>query len=407
MTEWRETDSIRPGVHIDILTNIPNPYRIYKSWREEHPVFQLEPHGFWAVCGYADVKFASRRHDIFSSVGVKIVMQPEWLEESYWRDFSFLVQDAPDHMKSRKLVNKEFGLKAVKLFIPFIEKAAHSLISEISPDQEIEFLEGVAAPFSSGLIDHIIGTENSQKLSDIQEYSERNKQNILSKPDGEYIENLQNSVLNINQYFDNLIQKRRANPKDDLISKLLSTKLEGEKLTDDMVSNLVELLLLAGTNTLSHFLCHGMIQLSRSPDLFYKLKKKPELIPDFIEELLRHSTIGPISLRKTTEAVILSGVTIPKGEIVLLFLASANRDATIFPDPDDFIMKRANIHEHLAFGIGAHQCLGRHLLRLEAKIIVECILKSFNGISCPEEDQLEWNNSWIMNSIEKLPVRFR
>jgi len=406
MAEWSKTGSIRPGVHIDILNNISNPYPIYNSWREEHPVFQLEANGVWAVCKYEDVKLALKRHDIFSSVGTQELLQPDWLEERYRRDFSFLVQDAPEHMKHRKLVSKEFAMSAVELFKPFIAKAAHSLISKMSPHQEIEFLEDIASPFSSSIIDHIIGTENSCKLIGVRKYPQQISQNIFLKPDPKYIEDLQNSTLNVNQYFSALIQKRRAEPRDDIISKLLSAKIDGEIITDDMISNLAGTLLLGGTNALIHFLCQAMIQLSRCPELYHSLQKKPELIPNFIGELLRFSSVSPTVIRKTKEEVTLSGVIIPKGEIVLLFLASANHDPSVFPDPDDFIMNRVNIHEHLAFGFGAHQCLGRHLLRIEVQIILECIFNSFDGVSCPDDDLLEWNNSWIMNSLEKLPVRF-
>ena len=333
------------------------------------------------------------------------MFQPEWLDKKYWRNLFFLVEDPPEHTGHRMLVSKAFAAEAVELLVPFMQKEIHARLTKISPHQEIEFIQDFAYPCIGNLIDHIIGTEDSLRLKEVQLQPEINEKNLSAKPDPQVIEDIQVSILNKINYFTDLIQKRRTRPKEDLISKLISSEVNGASLSDDMISNAGELLLLAGTHGPVHSLSHVMIQLAQRPDLFKGLKSDPHLIPAYIEESLRFSSVAPMVFRRTTEAVTLSGITIPEGETILLFLASANRDPDIFPNPDNFDISRPNIHKHVAFGYGPHQCLGAHLTRVKLRVVLECILHKFNGISCPTDDQLEWN-SWMVNSVNALPVSF-
>lgn len=398
-------DPITPAIQIESLKNLSNPYPIYKVWREKHPVLQLEPNGFWAISRYDDICFALKHPELFSSTAIKDLFQPEWLDKQYWRNLFFLVEDPPEHTAHRMLVSKEFAAEAVELLASFMRKHANVLLAKIPPHQEIEFIQDFAYPCIGNLIDHIVGTEDSLSLKEVQLQPEINEQNLSSKPDQKVIEEIQKSILNKVSYFTEIIQKRRIKPEEDLISKLISSKVDDAPLSDDMISNAVELLLLAGTHGPVHSLSHVMIQLSHRPDLFKRLQNEPDLVPAFIEESLRFSSVAPMVFRRTKEAVTLSRVTIPEGETVILFLASANRDADIFSNPDDFDISRSNTHKHIAFGYGPHQCLGAHLTRVKLRVVLECILKKFNGISCPADDQLEWN-SWMVNSVNALPVSF-
>ena len=395
----------RPPINIEALKHLSNPYPVYKKWREQHPVFLLEPNGFWAISKYDDICFALKHPELFSSIAIKDLFQPEWLDKKYWRNLFFLVEDPPEHTGHCMLVSKAFAAEAVELLVPFMQKEIHARLTKISPHQEIEFIQDFAYPCIGNLIDHIIGTEDSLRLKEVQLQPEINEKNLSAKPDPQVIEDIQVSILNKINYFTDLIQKRRTRPKEDLISKLISSEVNGASLSDDMISNAGELLLLAGTHGPVHSLSHVMIQLAQRPDLFKGLKSDPHLIPAYIEESLRFSSVAPMVFRRTTEAVTLSGITIPEGETILLFLASANRDPDIFPNPDNFDISRPNIHKHVAFGYGPHQCLGAHLTRVKLRVVLECILHKFNGISCPTDDQLEWN-SWMVNSVNALPVSF-
>ena len=405
MTQKSKIDPTRPDIHMGSIKHLSNPYPNYKLWREKHPVFQLEPKGFWAICKYDDICFALKHPELFSSTAVKELFQPEWLDKEYWRNLFFLIEDPPAHTVHRMLVSKEFAKETVELLVPFMRQTAQALLDKIPPHQEIEFIQGFAYPCIGNLIDHIVGTEDSLSLKEVQLQPEINEKNLSAKPDLKVIEEVQRNILNKVNYFTTIIQKRREKPKKDLISKLISVEVDGAHLSDDMISNAVELLLLAGTHGPVHSLSHVMIQLSRRPDLFKRLQSDPDLIPAFIEESLRFSSVGPMVFRRTKEAVTLSGVTIPEGETVMLFLASANRDPDIFSDPDDFDISRPNINKHIAFGYGPHQCLGAHLTRVKLRVVLECILKKFNGISCLEDDQMEWN-SWMVNSVNALPISF-
>ena len=402
-----DRDPVRPGIHMSLLENQENPFPIYEKLREHYPVCQLEPDGHWAVSRYDDVRFALRRPDLFSSSGFKATLQPDWLSAEYrGRDLFILMQDPVDHMKYRPLVSKAFVGQAIDALIPLMRETAQSLVEKIRPNEEIDFLEDFAYPYVHKIIGKITGVEEGQSLEEVRQWMGLIGKVTRTRPDDQYIRALEAALLAQKVHFDAIIRDRRERPRQDLISALVHSKVDGEYLTDHMLRNALDLLLVAGYHTSLQILCHSMIWLSRRPEIRWALAADPHLIPAFVEELLRLESIASAILRQTTDKITLSGVIIPKGATVFLLLAAANRDPSQFPDPGEFKMGRKNIKRHMAFGHGPHTCVGAALARLEVRIALETILAAFDNFSCPADHELCWSKSIMNRSVSELPTVF-
>lgn len=401
-------DPIASNISVDLLRGLSNPHSLYNQWREKHPVFKFsgEPMNWWAVCRYEDVVFALKHPDLFSSNAIKSLFQHEWLDKKDHKDLGFTVQDPPDHTKNRQVVSEEFSKYRIAELENIIRETVQPFLAKLSPQKEIEFLDEFAYPYFANITDQMLGTENSMGLEELRLQPSVCEKGMVSNPSPEVMEEIKVGIQKNDCYIQSFINKRLENPSNDIISKLLAAKIDGEKLTDDKISNTIQLFLTAAAIGPIHGLSHCIIQLSRRPEIFKLLKEDLDLIPKFIEESLRFASGSTTAIRETREDVTLSGVTIPKGENVLLFLASANRDPSIFTDPDEFDMFRDNIHKHIAFGHGPHICIGNHLTRSTFHVVLEGIIRKFDGVSCPPDEELKWNTSWLIHSVDKLPVRF-
>lgn len=175
-------------------------------------------------------------------------------------------------------------------------------------------------------------------------------------------------------YNAQLIAKRRALPQDDLISALVHAQMEGEvALTEWEIVSIVSTMLIAGHNTITHLIGNALLVLMQYPDYGQALVHQPELAPAIIEEVLRLESPSPGLPRICTQEVTLNGVTIPEGAKLFLAYTSANRDETVFPNPDHFDPQRPQLHKHLAFGRGTHYCIGAALARLEGCLALEIL----------------------------------
>jgi len=413
MTEAKHIDPIRPGIHIDELADTADPHAIYQTLRENYPVCQLEPNGYWAISRHKDVEFACKRPGLFSSEGVKALLQPDWMPEDCKRSLFVLTLDPPEHTPLRRKLDSAVGQQRVlRALAVAMKEHARKLVDKIEQckkideSEEVDFIAAFANPYIGTIINRVVGSKKKHTPpEELAEHPERTNKNISDTPTKQYIQDQIDGLRRSKSYFSTLIQERRTNPKDDLISQLLAAKFDGASLTDDDIWNAAELVNLAGTQGPIILLAHAMMRLARQPDLLHMLRKTPQLIPVFIEELLRHASPAPAVLRKTTAAVTLSGVTIPRDATVLLLYGAANRDPRIFPNPDAFDPTRENISRHLAFGHGPHFCTGAALTRLEVRIALEAITSKFSSISCPPDDKINWNNSWMANSMRDLPIK--
>jgi cytochrome P450 PksS len=213
------------------------------------------------------------------------------------------------------------------------------------------------------------------------------------------------SILRFINYPRTLIKLRRAQPKDDLISALVKAREGNDHLTDDEIVAMIVLLLTAGHETTVNLIASGTLALLQHADQMARLREEPTLIKPAIEELVRY--VAPVETateRYARDDVTIAGTTIPKGELVLGVLASANRDPKHFTDPDTLDIAREH-NRHLGFGQGMHYCLGAPLARLEAQIAISTLVKRAPNLRLKvAPDQLRWRKGFIVRGLEALPV---
>jgi cytochrome P450 PksS len=206
-------------------------------------------------------------------------------------------------------------------------------------------------------------------------------------------------------YLKRIFKERRADPHDDLITALVQAEEDGQRLTEDELLAMVFVLLIAGHETTVNLIGSGALALLEHPDQMRLLRQKPELIKNAIEELLRFvSPVEQATERYAREDVTLHGIAIPKGEMVLAVIASANRDEHQFADPDRLDITRENV-KHLAFGQGAHYCVGAPLARLEGQIALQTLVERMPNLGLATAPQtLRWRPGLTVRGLEALPV---
>ncbi|MFD9965803.1 cytochrome P450 [Amycolatopsis sp. NPDC058986] len=374
--------------------------------REAGPAQRIQlPRGLpcWLVTGFADVralladprlsKDTGRAHELFRARmggdGVSAFGQELTTH--------MLNSDPPDHTRLRKLVNKAFTSRTVARLRPRIEEITASLLDAMAGQPSVDLLPAFAAPLPITVICELLGVPLGCQ-ADFTGWTKT----LLSSARPEAIKT---AAEQMHGYLAELIERKRAEPAEDLLSDLVHATDEGERLNGTELVSMAFLLLVAGHETTVNLIANGVLALLRAPDQLALVRSDPALLPGAIEEFLRYD--GPASLttlRFTTEPVELDGVTIPADEFVLLSLLGANRDAERFEDPAELDVTRA-AGGHVAFGHGIHYCVGAPLARLEAEIAIGRLLERFPGLRlAAEPGTLRWRESMLVHGLESLPV---
>jgi cytochrome P450 len=214
------------------------------------------------------------------------------------------------------------------------------------------------------------------------------------------------TMREMNAYFLDHIRARRADPGADLTSRLIQAEVDGERLADEEIVGFVGLLLLAGHVTTTALLGNSVLCFAENRDAVAEVRADPALLPAAIEEVLRLRTPFPRVGRLTTADAEVGGVTIPAGQVVIPWLAAANRDDRVFADPHRFDLHRAP-NPHVTFGHGVHFCLGAPLARLEARVALRLLLERYREIEVADDEPVEERNPWTMVAVSRLPLQVR
>jgi len=359
----------------------------FREMREWSPVLldERSPAPFWQVFRYDDVATVLTDHARFSS-------QTPAFGSSPLAD-TMLVKDPPDHRKLRNLVNLAFTPRAVAGLSGRVAEITSRLLDQVAGNGRMDVVSDVALPLPSRVIAEMLGLPEEDH-DEVGRWA-RVIEGGLSMRGG---------VERIRDYFSALLEERRRAPREDLVSALSNAEIDGERLTERELVNFCILLLFAGQETTKNLIANFFLTLSDHPEDQELLTRQPELIPTAIEEVLRYLPPVWFLMRQTTADVELGGVTIPAGQMVLPWTASANRDSRQFPDPDRFDVRR-DPNRHLAFGHGIHFCVGAPLARLEARIALPLMLERLRDLRVERETPIGIR-AGIVFVIGNLPVRF-
>lgn len=310
--------------------------------------------------------------------------------------------DPPDHTRLRSLVHKAFTPGLVEKMRSRTQAIADQLLDRVMSRGEMDLIEDFALPLPVTIITEILGVPARD-----HDKFHRWSQAVVSLTSPSPTLRVIPSVWQFLRYLRKFFALRRREPKDDLVTALIKAEEAGDKLNEDELLAMVFLLLIAGHETTVNLIGNGTLALLENPNEMRKLQSEPSLVKPAVEELLRYT--APVLM--TTERYALENtkfhrVTIPRGEMTLGVIGSANRDETVFDDPDELRITREP-NRHLSFGQGIHFCLGAPLARMEAQIAFTTLLRRLPDLRLKDSSHsLRWRPSIMLRGLASLPVKF-
>lgn len=385
-------------------------HRVWRQMRAEapvswHPGASWFP-GFWSITKHADVLTISRDPATFiSSRGIAMATDPNAPRETSGANISLITMDPPRHVRMRRLVNKGFTPRMVALLEPSIRETTNHILDAVAAQGACDFVTDVAAQLPLAVICSMIGAprEDWPLLFDLTNQG-------LGPDDPEYQtkgrdrrETAEHSRREMFAYFARVVEERRRERRDDLVTLLTEAEIDGEALTEKEILFFCQLLVLAGNETTRNAISGGLLAFLEHPAELERLRADPSLMPTAIEEILRWTSPVAHMVRTATRDTEIRGKQIREGERVLMWYPSANRDEEVFADPDRFDIGRTP-NDHLAFGFGEHFCLGTGLARLEIRVMFEELLARWTDIALTGEVQRL--RSAFLSGIKHIPLRF-
>jgi cholest-4-en-3-one 26-monooxygenase len=373
----------------------PHPY--YTWMRENAPVYFDEKGGVWGFASYAAVLGASRDPATFSNAGG---IRPDNGPLPMMIDM-----DDPEHLKRRKLVNRGFTPRRVRDMEPHIRRTVDEIIDSVCERGECDFVRDVAAPLPMILIGDMLGVQPEDR-ADLLRWSDDMVSSQSGNASDDAIMAAATAFTEYTEYSNRVVNDRRTNPTDDLVSVLVHAEVDGDRLQHDEVLHESLLILVGGDETTRHVISGGMEQLLLHPEQRKLLADDPSKITVAVEEMLRWVTPIKNMCRTVTRDTEFMGQQLREGQKCMLLYESANRDETMFVDPFRFDVERQP-NEHVAFGFGAHFCLGNSLARLELKIMMERLLARLPDLEfAGDPGSLPRRKANFISGLESMPVRF-
>ncbi|WP_339223984.1 cytochrome P450 [Paenibacillus sp. FSL W7-1332] len=375
-----------------------NPYPVYEKLRQSDPILNLQfPDGRfgWLISNYEQAVEALK-DGRFSKDIAKAMGQ----EQTSVFSTNMLFSDPPDHKRLRGLVQKGFTPQRIADMRGHIQEIADNLLDAVSSRDTINLIDDYAFKLPIIVISEILGvpTEDQDKF---RLWSN----SIIGASNQEMNEQVVQHMNEFIAYLKDWFAKVREQPGDDMISQLVIAENQGDRLSEQELYGVVTLMIIAGHETTVNLIGNGVLALLEHPEQRKLLQEQPELIHGAIEEMLRYN--GPVEFstsRWAAEDMDFHGVHMKKGDLVVIALNSANRDASQFENPDIFDITREK-SQHLAFGKGIHLCLGAPLARLEGEIAINTLLRRYPHFELQRDiDELEWRPGMIVRGVKEIPI---
>ena len=326
-------------------------------------------------------------------------------EDDLGREPSMLFLDDPDHRRLRKLVSGPFTPRSVERIRPLIAEVARDLMDAIDERGADEFdaIDALAAPLPAIVIARLLGVDPKDQAR-FKAWSVASSEAFFNPFAEEAIKTAAATArVELDALFRREIAKRRARPIDDLIGTMVEAEADGERMSEQEIVTMCNLLLVAGNVTTTDLIGNGVATLLAHPEQLEKLRSRPELMPNAVEEMLRFDPPVTATGRIAPRDVEIGGIPVRKGESINILLSAANRDPEIYPEPDRFDIERADTHHH-SFGGGHHLCMGAHLARAEAQEAIGALLTRCPRLRGPTRP-LTWKLTPGFRGLESLFVR--
>ena len=361
----------------------------------------------WQVLGHPETSAILSDPAVFSSN--LTALQPKQNDLELFQRGNFVQMDPPQHRKLRTLVSQAFTPRVVAGLEPRIAELTTQLLDQVG--ERFDLIDALAYPLPVVVIAELLGIPPSDRglfreWADVLLGQEVDPDQAVAEVSEQAVMAVAPTMRQMNAYFLDYIRSRRANPGTDLTSKLVQAEVDGERLVDEEIVGFVGLLLIAGHITTTATLGNSLVSFQDNPEAAAEVRADPMLLPAAIEEVLRVRTPFPRLGRIAKVDTEVGGVVIPAGQIVVPWLAAANRDQRVFTEPDRFDIHRKP-NPHLSFGHGIHFCLGAPLARLEARVAMRLLLQRYRDIDVASDEQVEQRNPWTMVAVTRLPLQVR
>jgi cytochrome P450 family 142 subfamily A polypeptide 1 len=373
-----------------------DPFPAFAWMRKEAPAFFDEKSGVWGITRYADIKSISKDPGTFSNAGG---IRPDSDALPMMID-----TDAPEHFRRRRLVSEGFTPRRIRESEEGIRAVCDSIIDRVCEQGSADFVKDIAAPLPMIVIGNMLGVAPEDR-DDLLRWSD-DMLKALGSPDPTAMEGATMAAIEYAGYITAVAeQRRRDSQTDDLIGTLVHAEIEGDRLDESSLIYESLLILIGGDETTRHVISGGMYELLTHPDQLAQLAADRDKLPLAVEEMLRWVTPIKNMARTMTRDVEMHGQTMAKGQKLLLLYPSANRDETVFDDPETFDIGRTP-NDHMAFGFGAHFCLGNRLARMELAVMFDRLLDRLPDLVLASDEEPPKRAANFVSGYETMPVTF-
>jgi cytochrome P450 len=395
-----------------------SPFASYAALRRQAPVFRHPQTGVYFVSRFESVRRILGEPDIFSSRSSNVGTPPRTKEalDEMRRIFAdalpnvptMVTADPPEHTRYRRAAARALSPRRIRGMQDEIRSIAVDLLDAWPKSGRVDVMNTFSIPFPVRVILRILGIKEGRE-AEIKRWSDDTVVTIgADVPDARRIEAVR-GIVELQRMWVEEIERRRAEPGDDVVSDLIAAELpEADGSTRSMelpeLISIAQQLMVAGNETTTKLVNELVRLLAENPDAWDRVRREPAWIPKVVEEGLRLASPNQGLRRDVVSDTTLDGVDIPAGSVLWIMFGSANRDESVFPDPDRFDPDRENLGEHLAFGYGPHFCIGAPLARLEARIVLEELAKRVETLRLPEGAVLRYEPSYILRGLAGLEV---
>ena len=409
---------------LSTLQDVQGLYDWFQLMRNTQPVWLDESSGCWHVFRYEDVNNVITDYHLFSSerrqrafarsrdAALAATSAQNGRKRQAGR--SLLAMDPPQHRQYRNLVSPSFTPRALSRLSERIATITQELLDQVRSSGRMDVVTDIAYPLPTIVIAEMLGVPTSDRplfkqwadgllnrqLSDAEFFKPEKEQR-----DNPEMQRLTHLFEEMSDYFEAMLEDRRRQPRDDMMSELLAAEVDGERLSMEDTISFCIILLLAGHVTTTNLLGQAIRCFGEHPEALKQVRKQPGLMPGAIEEVLRYASPVWRLIRTTTTDVTIEGVTIPADSPVFGWLASANRDERQFSEPERFDITRTP-NRHIAFGHGIHFCIGAPLSRLEASIALPMMVEQLPDLHVVRDQPLELFEGRVLFGFKHLPITF-
>lgn len=399
------------------------PFPYFQAIRaREQPVYYMPEISAWYVSRYEDIRHIKKHPEIFSNDIFKLRAQKggaarnvaeEYKAEHGWARVSTLQRtDPPVHTRYRRLINDAFSVSRIRKMTNYVETVVNDLIDSFIDKGECDFMWAYSIPLPCTVIADQLGVSRD-KIWELKKWSD-----AMLAPGGNFVSEEEavdcaRLVVDAQNYFAEVIEARKQQPQDDIISVLANARFSDETTGEERPLNMFELqdlldqLLTGGNETTTNAIGSALMLLLQRPELMDRLRSDPEMVRNFLEESLRYETPVLHLWRVVVEDTELGGVPLPRGASIAVGYASANRDEDVFEDPETFDIDRRKAGAHLAFGSGPHHCPGAALARQEMYSTFIILLNRIENIRTADPaDRFEHVPHGFLRGLKHLNIQF-